>query len=46
MKRMKEEKSICSLVIGKAQVATLKYITIQRMELVAATLSVKISVML
>ena len=32
--------------MGKAQVAPLKYITIPRMELVAATLSVKISVML
>ena len=36
----------CSLVMGKVQVAPLKYITIPRMELVAATLSVKISVML
>ena len=36
----------CSLVMGKARVAPLKYITIPRMELVAATLSVKISVML
>ena len=36
----------CSLVMGKAQVAPLKYITIPRMELVAPTLSVKISVML
>ena len=35
-----------SLVMGKARVAPLKYITISRMELVAATLSVKISVML
>ena len=35
-----------SLVMGKARVAPLKYITIPRMELVAATLSVKISVML
>ena len=32
--------------MGKARVAPLKYITIPRMELVAATLSVKISVML
>ena len=36
----------CSLVMEKAQVAPLKYITIPRMELVAATLSVKTSVML
>ena len=36
----------CSLVMGKARVAPLKYITIPRMELVAATLSVKVSVML
>ena len=35
----------CSLVMGKAQVAPLKYITILKMELVAATLSVKISLM-
>ena len=36
----------CSLVMEKAQVAPLKHITIPRMELVAATLSVKTSVML
>ena len=36
----------CSLVMGKARVAPLKYITIPRMELVAATLSVKVSVTL
>ena len=36
----------CSLVMGKARVAPLKYITIPIMELIAATLSVKISVML
>ena len=36
----------CSLVIGKARVAPLKYITTPRMEFVAATLSVKIYVML
>ena len=33
----------CCLVIGKSRVAPLKYITMPRMELVAATLSVKIS---
>ena len=33
----------CCLVIGKSKVAPLKYITILRMKLVAATLSVKIS---
>ena len=38
-------KSHCSLVMGKAQVAPLKYITILKMELVAATLSVEISLM-
>ena len=32
---------LCSLVMGKACVALLKYISIPRMELVAATLSVK-----
>ena len=32
--------------MGKARVVPLKYITIRRMELVAAILSVKISVML
>ena len=36
----------CSLVMGKARVAPLKYITITRMELVAPALSVKMSVML
>ena len=36
----------CSLVMGKARVAPLKYITIPRMEVVAATLSVKNYVML
>ena len=36
----------CSLVTGKTQVAIMKYITIPRMELVAAILSVKIYVML
>ena len=36
----------CSLVMGKARVAPLKYITIPRMELLAATPSVKVSVML
>ena len=42
----KSGKVHCSLVMGKVQVAPLKYITIPRMELVAATLSVKIYVML
>ena len=36
----------CSLVIGKFRVAPLKYITMPRMELVATTLSVKISALL
>ena len=36
----------CCLVIGKSRVAPLKYITMPRMELVAATLSVKISAFL
>ena len=36
----------CSLVIGKARVAPLKSMTVPRMELVAATLSVKMSVLL
>ena len=36
----------CCLVIGKSRVAPLKYITMPRMELVAATLSVKISALL
>ena len=36
-------KVYCKLVMGKAQIAPLKYITQQRMEIVAATLSVKIS---
>ena len=34
----KSEKVHCSLVMGKARVAPLKYMTISRMELVAATL--------
>ena len=38
-------KVYCKLVMGKAQIAPLKYITQQRMEIVAATLSVKISLM-
>ena len=36
----------CSLVMGKARVAPLTYVTIPRMELAAVTLSVKIFVML
>ena len=36
----------CSLVMGKARVAPLKYISIPRMELVAATLSMKQSALL
>ena len=36
-------KNSCCLVIGKSRVAPLKYIAMPRMELVAATLSVKIS---
>ena len=36
----------CSLMIGKARVAPLKVMTIPRMELVAATLSVKMSILL
>ena len=36
----------CSFVMRKSQAAPLKYITIPRMELVTATLSVNISVIL
>ena len=36
----------CTLVNGKARVAPLKFMTILRMELVAATVSVKISMFL
>ena len=36
----------CSLMIGKARVAPLKVMTIPRMELVAATLSIKMSILL
>ena len=36
----------CCLVIGKSRVAPLKFITMSRMELVAAILSVKISALL
>ena len=39
-------KDHCSLVMGKARISLLKYITIPRIELVAATLSIKISVIL
>ena len=39
-------RSHCSLIICKAYVAPLKVITIPRMELVAATLSVKMSIIL
>ena len=41
----KSGKVHCSLVMGKARVAPLKYTTIPRMGLVAATLSLKIYVM-
>ena len=41
-----KEKIHCSLVMGKSKVTPQKYISIPRPELVAATLSMKISVML
>ena len=40
------ERIHCCLVIGKSRVAPLKYITMPRMELLAATLSVKMSALL
>ena len=36
----------CSLIFGKSRVAPVKYVSILRLELKAATLSVKISMML
>ena len=42
----KSGKITCYLVMGKAHVSTLKYITIPRIELVVATLFVKVSAQL
>ena len=36
----------CCLIFGKSRVAPVKYVSIQKLELTAATLSVKISMML
>ena len=36
----------CSLVIGKSRVVPVKYISIPRLELTAATLSIKMSTLL
>ena len=41
-----EKSIVCSLVMGKAQTAPLKYITMPRVELLAAMLSVKMSEMI
>ena len=42
----RESKVHCSLIIGKSRVAPLKHVTIPRLELVAALVSAKISVLL